>query len=143
MRLTQFSDYAMRLLIYAAVHRDRLVTIEEVAGVYAISRGHLMKVANTLTRNDLLRAVRGRSGGLALARPPAAIGLGEVLRVTEPDFALVECFGEDSTCRIIPSCRLRGILSSALGAFMAEVDRYTLEDLVLDPAAFGIDRPAA
>ena len=142
MRLTQFSDYALRVLIHAAIYRDRLVTIEEVANAYSISRGHLMKVANTLTRNDMLRAVRGRSGGLTLARPAADIVLGDVLRVTEPDFAIVECFGDDS-CRIMPSCRLRGVLAGALGAFMAEVDRYTLEDLTIDPAIFAIGKPAA
>lgn len=142
MRLTQFSDYALRFLIYAATHPDRLVTIEEVATAYSISKGHLMKVANTLTRNDLLRAVRGRSGGLMLARPAAQIVLGDVLRVTEPDFAIVECFGEDA-CRITPNCRLRGVLAGALGAFMAEVDRFTLSDLIVDPSIFAIGKPAA
>lgn len=142
MRLTQFSDYALRLLIYTAAHGDRLVTIEQAAGAYAISRAHLMKVANILTRNNFLRAVRGRSGGLTLARRPESIVLGDVLRVTEPDFAIVECFGDDS-CRITPSCRLRGVVAGALGAFMAEMDRHTLSDIVIDPALFALDQPAA
>jgi Rrf2 family nitric oxide-sensitive transcriptional repressor len=142
MRLTQFSDYALRLLIYAAAHDDRLVTIEEAAGAYQISRTHLMKVANILTRSGFLKAVRGRSGGLALGRTADSIRLGDVLRVTEPDFAIVECFGTDS-CRITPSCRLRGVLGGALGAFMAEMDRHTLHDVMVEPALFALDKPAA
>lgn len=131
MRLTGFSDYALRVLMYAAAHRDRLITIDEVARVYGISRTHLMKVVNLLTRAGHLRAMRGRTGGLALARPPEAIGVGDVLRLTEPDFALVECFGDTSQCVITPCCRLRPILAEALEAFAATLDRYTLADLTL------------
>lgn len=143
MRLTQFTDYALRLLIYAATHPDRLITIEETAEAYGISRNHLMKVANHLTREGYLKSVRGRSGGLSLAMTPAEIGLGQVVRTTEPDFAIVECFGADDRCRITPSCRLRGILDGALAAFLAEMDRHSLADLIVDPARFGIERPAA
>jgi Rrf2 family transcriptional regulator, nitric oxide-sensitive transcriptional repressor len=100
-RLTNFSDYALRLLMFAAAQNDRLITIEETAELYGISRAHLMKVANQLTRSGFLKAVRGRSGGLALAKPPQKIRLSDVLRATEPDFALVECFGaEDNQCLI-------------------------------------------
>lgn len=141
MRLTNFADYALRLLLYAAARHDRLVTIEETANVYGISRAHLMKVAHELTKSGYLRAVRGRSGGLALAKAPKDIGLGDVLRSTEPDFALVECFGPDNHCLITPSCRLRGVLQEALSAFTETIDRYTLADLVLRPEAFGI-KPA-
>ena len=108
MRLTNFSDFSLRLLMYAAAHQDRLITIEETSEIYNISRGHLMKIANTLTRAGYLKAVRGRSGGLALAKPPGKIRLGEVFRVTEPDFNLVECFAADSQCVITRACRLRG-----------------------------------
>lgn len=142
MRLTDFSDYALRLLMYAGVQGDRLVTIEETAKLYGISRAHLMKVANQLTRAGFLKAVRGRSGGLALAMPPERIGLGDVLRATEPDFALVECLRSDDRCLITPRCRLRGVLAEALAAFSATVDRYTLADLMLSPQDFGL-RPAA
>lgn len=146
MRLTNFSDYALRILMYAATCKDRLVTIEETADIYGISRNHLMKVANQLTRAGFLRAVRGRSGGLTLARAAHDIGLGDVLRATEPDFALVACFGAPKTdaspCVISCQCRLRGILSSALEAFLMTMDRHTLADLVLSPADFGI-QPAA
>jgi Rrf2 family nitric oxide-sensitive transcriptional repressor len=138
MRLTDFSDYALRILMYAAVRNDRLITIEETARLYGISRAHLMKIVNHLTRAGYLKAVRGRSGGVALAKPPERICLGDVLRATEPDFALVECFRSDNRCLITPSCRLRGVLGEAMTAFSATLDRYTLADLMLTPEDFGI-----
>ncbi|WP_322414393.1 RrF2 family transcriptional regulator [Mesorhizobium huakuii] len=142
MRLTDFSDYSLRLLMYAAARAGQLVTIEETAQVYGISRAHLMKVANQLTRAGFLKAVRGRSGGLALARPPEQIRLSDVLRATEPDFALVECFRSENNCLITTRCRLRGMLKEALAAFSGTLDRYTLADLLLSPEDFGI-QPAA
>jgi Rrf2 family transcriptional regulator, nitric oxide-sensitive transcriptional repressor len=142
MRLTNFSDYALRVLMYAAAQEDRLITIERTAAVYGISRAHLMKVANQLTRAGFLKAVRGRTGGLALARPPGEIRLGDVVRATEPDFALVECFAVDNRCVITPRCRLRRALSEALGAFLTTLDQYTLADLILRPEDFGV-QPAA
>lgn len=138
MRLTSFSDYSLRVLMYAAARSGRLITIEEIASAFGISRSHLMKVVNTLTKAGLLRAIRGRSGGLTLARLPLQIRLGEVLRLTEPDFALVECFGLGNGCLLTPRCRLKGILGEALTAFFDTVDRYTLADLVLRPEDFGI-----
>lgn len=138
MRLTHFSDYALRVLMYAAVRGENLITIEETAELYGISRAHLMKVANQLTRAGYLKAIRGRSGGLALAKRPDAISLGDVLRATEPDFALVECFTADNRCLITPRCRLRGALHEALAAFVGTLDRYTLADLILSPKDFGI-----
>ncbi|MBN9305522.1 MAG: BadM/Rrf2 family transcriptional regulator [Devosia sp. 67-54] len=138
MRLTNFSDYALRVLMYAAVRDGALVTIEETADRYGISRTHLMKVANLLTRSGYLTAVRGRTGGLRLGKPPDKIGLGDVVRATEPDFDLVECFA-GGRCRITPNCRLRGVLGEALAAFVSTLDRYTLADLVLSPADFGLE----
>ena len=96
MRLTNFSDYALRVLLYAAARRNALITIEETAQVYGISRAHLMKVVNQLTRAGFLKAVRGRSGGLELARRPEKSSLGDVVLATEPDFALVECFSPEN-----------------------------------------------
>jgi Rrf2 family nitric oxide-sensitive transcriptional repressor len=142
MRLTNFSDFTLRLLMYAAAQNDRLVTIEETSEVYGISRAHLMKVANTLTRAGYLKAVRGRAGGLKLAKRPEKIRLGDVIRMTEPDFALVECFTSDDQCVITSRCRLRGILKEALDAFVETLDRYTLADLMLRPKDFGL-KPAA
>ena len=141
MRLTHFSDYALRVLMYAAMRGENLITIEETAGLYGISRAHLMKVANQLTRDGYLKAIRGRSGGLALAKRPDSIRLGDVLRATEPDFALVECFTADNRCLITPRCRLRGALHEALAAFVGTLDGYTLADLILSPKDFGI-KPA-
>ena len=142
MRLTNFSDYSLRVLMFAAVQDGRLITIEETAKVYGISRAHLMKVANALTRAGYLKAIRGRSGGLMLAKPPNKIRLGDVIRATELDFAIVECFEQDNQCVITARCRLRGVLKEALTAFTNTLDRYTLADLILRPSDFGI-RPAA
>ena len=106
MRLTMFTDYALRTLILAASKGDRNVTIEEAAAFYGISAPHLKKVVRTLTGAGFLEAQRGRSGGFRLAMPPETINLGQVIRVTEPDFALVECFREDNRCLITRACRL-------------------------------------
>jgi Rrf2 family nitric oxide-sensitive transcriptional repressor len=134
MRLTNFSDYALRILMYAAVVPDgRLITIEETAEAYGISRAHLMKVANQLTRAGYLRAIRGRSGGLTLAKRPDRIRLSDVLRATEPDFSLVECMTSNNRCVISPRCRLRGVLNEALTAFLDTLAGYTLADLILSP----------
>ena len=126
MRLTAFSDYALRVLMYAAARDGRLITIDETAGVYGISRAHLMKVVNALAHEGFIETVR----------------LGDVLRATEPDFALVECFSSGNQCLISPRCRLRGALNEALAAFIGTLDRYTLADLLLNPRDFGI-KPAA
>lgn len=142
MRLTSFSDYTLRLLMYAAVRKDRLITIEETAEMYGISKAHLMKIANLLTRAGYLRAVRGRSGGLTLAKPPEKIGLGDVIRATEPDFALVECFNIGNECVITARCRLRGVLREALDSFLDVLDQHTLADLMLRPKDFGLPSAA-
>lgn len=139
MRLTNFSDYALRVLMYAAAQDGKLITIDETAKLYGISRAHLMKVVNQLTRSGYLKAVRGRSGGLTLAKHPDEIRLGDVLRATEPDFALVECFATGTQCLITPCCRLRGAVKEALDAFMETLDGYTLADLSLSPQDFGIN----
>jgi Rrf2 family nitric oxide-sensitive transcriptional repressor len=143
MRLTTFSDYALRVLMYAGTAGDRLITIEETANAYGISRAHLMKVVNTLTKAGYLKGVRGRSGGFALARRPERINLGAVVRETEPDFALVECFASGNRCVITGSCRLPNVLNEALNAFVATLDRYTLADLMLEARDFGPPRPPA
>ena len=136
MRLTSFSDYALRLLIYAAENPDRLVTIEEAALADGISRSHLTKVANVLTRAGFLIAVRGRSGGLRLGRDADSLTLGEVLRVTEPDVATVDCFGPDECpSGALPGTagrppRLEAAITEALAAFLAEMDARTLASLL-------------
>jgi Rrf2 family transcriptional regulator, nitric oxide-sensitive transcriptional repressor len=136
MQLTKFSDYALRVLMYAHAAGDRRVTIEEMAASYRISRAHLMKVVNALTRAGYLTAVRGRSGGLTLARPAETIRLGEVIRSTEPDFALVECFATGNRCVITGCCRLPGVLSEALAAFLETLDKHTLASIALKSRDF-------
>jgi Rrf2 family nitric oxide-sensitive transcriptional repressor len=136
MQLTRFSDYALRVLMFAHAAGDRLVTIEEMAGAYDISRNHLMKVVNALTRAGYLTPVRGRSGGVRLGMPAADIVLGDVVRATEPDFALVECFASGNQCVITRCCKLQGVLGAALDAFLTVLDRHTLESIALRPRDF-------
>ncbi|MFV0514451.1 MAG: RrF2 family transcriptional regulator [Jhaorihella sp.] len=136
MRLTMLSDYALRVLMYAAAHPDRLVTIDETLAAYQISRGHLMKVVTTLAQAGFLRSQRGRSGGFTLSRAADDIRLGDVIRATEPDYRMVECMSPDNACAIIGGCRLPGIVSSALNAFMEVMDSHTLADLAIEPDIF-------
>lgn len=131
MRLTVYTDYTIRLLIHLAVQGDRAVTIQEVAQHYRISRNHLMKVASRAVQAGYVESIRGRSGGLRLARPAAQIRLGEVIRSTEDDWNLVECFDANrNRCLITKACGLRTILAEALAAYFAVLDSYTLADAV-------------
>lgn len=136
MQLTKFSDFSLRVLMYTHAAGGRIVTIEEIAGSYRISRAHLMKVVNALTRAGYLEAVRGRSGGLRLARPAEEIRIGDVIRTTEPDFALVECFATGNQCVITGCCRLPRIMQEALNDFIARLNRYTLASIALGPEHF-------
>ncbi len=131
MRLTTLSDYALRVLMYAAAENDRLITIEETSSVYDISKAHLMKVVNILTRAGYLKSVRGRSGGFMLAIAPEKINLGDVVRETEPDFALVECFATGNRCVLTKKCKLANVLNEALSSFVGTLDKYTLADISL------------
>jgi Rrf2 family transcriptional regulator, nitric oxide-sensitive transcriptional repressor len=134
MRLTSYSDYALRMLIYVAVHPDKLVTIAEISKSYSISKNHLMKIANELAAADILQSARGRNGGLRLAKAPADISIGAVLRMTEAGTALVECFDPASNgCVITRACRLKHVLARALEAFYATLDEASLADLVERP----------
>lgn len=137
MRLTLFTDYALRMLILAASTTDRNVTVEEAASIYGISAPHLRKVVRTLTRAGFLDSHRGRSGGFRLAAPPETINLGQVIRATEPDFALVECLREDNRCVITQSCRLPAVFRQARHAMLDVFDRHSLADMTLDDAIFG------
>ena len=135
MRLTLHTDYALRLLMHLAVTPDRLATISEVAEAFAISRNHLVKVAHGLGQAGFIETLRGRGGGLRLARAPQDIVVGDVVRVMEEDFRIVECFDPAAnTCRISPACRLKGLLGDALDAWLAVLDEATLADLVARPA---------
>ena len=130
-RLTVYTDYALRLLMYLALKEDGLATISEVAQSYGISKSHLMKVAYQLGTAGYVETVRGRGGGLRLARSPASIGLGDVVRYTEPDLSLVPCFKPvDAPCVIRRCCLLQRALEKARLAFLEVLDGYTLKDLV-------------
>jgi Rrf2 family nitric oxide-sensitive transcriptional repressor len=131
MRLTVYTDYSLRLLMYLALKDDGLATIEEIAKSYGISKNHLMKVAHQLGVAGYVDTVRGRHGGLRLAKPAKAIGLGEVVRHTEPDMAIVMCFEPvNADCAVLPYCVLRKALGRARNAFIDVLDDYTLADLV-------------
>lgn len=142
MRLTMFTDYAVRLLMYVAQRPERLCTIAEIARAYGISEAHLMKVTHRLGQHGWLRTVRGRGGGLRLAHAPTQINLGAVVRAIEPDFALVECFASQGTCSLSPECRLAHALRGAMGDFLAHLDVYTLADLLPEPGSAQCARSA-
>jgi Rrf2 family nitric oxide-sensitive transcriptional repressor len=139
MRLNAFSDYSLRVLIYLALNPDRLATIAEIARGYDISENHLMKVVHHLGRTGYVETVRGKGGGMRLGRAPKDIVLGEVLRQTETDFDLVECFSDKSTCAIQHVCRLQDVFGEARNAMFLVLDAYTLADMLEQPKA----RPGA
>jgi Rrf2 family nitric oxide-sensitive transcriptional repressor len=130
MRLTAFTDYSLRVLIYVALNSERNVTIREVADVYGISKNHLMKVVRELSQNGLLVAARGKNGGLRLGAAPQDINIGNVVRQMEADLQLAECFHQDGHCAITPACSLKAMFAEALEAFFSVLDDYTLADMV-------------
>lgn len=134
MRLTVFSDYTLRVLMYLALDRTRLATIPEIANAYGISENHLMKVVHQLARAGVVESVRGKGGGIRLARAPADIRLGDIVRASEGDAPIVECLsGDPQACRIASSCRLKGILVDAFDALYESLDEHTLADLTERP----------
>lgn len=139
MRLAEYTDYTLRVLMYCAAHPQRLVTISELAEHHGVSRNHLMKIVTDLGRQGMLETTRGRGGGLRLMKDASSIRIGDVVRAAETDFRLVECFDPTtSQCTLSPSCRLKGLFRTALGAYFKELDGMTLAEIVA-PAA----RPAS
>ena len=131
MRLTTFSDYSLRVLMYLGIQRGRLATINEIAQAYGVSENHLMKVVHHLGSHGYVETLRGKGGGMRLARPPGRINIGAVLRESEDSLTLVECFDKaTSQCRIGSVCLLKGALAEALDAFFSALERYTLADLL-------------
>jgi Rrf2 family nitric oxide-sensitive transcriptional repressor len=131
MRLTTFSDYTLRVLMYLALDPGKLATIPAIAAAYAISENHLMKVVQQLARQGIVESTRGKGGGIRLARPPEKIRLGEVVRSSEGSAPIVECLGDTpGACCIVPVCRLKGILVGAFDALYDALNEYTLADLV-------------
>jgi Rrf2 family nitric oxide-sensitive transcriptional repressor len=130
MQLLLYTDYALRVLLYVGSHPGGPVPASTIARAYGISPDHVAKATKALTRGGLLRATRGAGGGVELARSPAEVRLGDVVRQFEGSHGLVECFGNAHACRLTPSCVLRGAFQRAEEAFFAELDRYTLADLL-------------
>jgi Rrf2 family nitric oxide-sensitive transcriptional repressor len=131
MRLAEYTDYTLRVLMYCAARPQQLVTIGELAERHAVSRNHLMKIVTDLGRQGVLETTRGRGGGLRLRQDPSKIRIGDVVRASETDFRLVECFDPGTNeCTLSSSCRLKGVLRAALRAYFKELDRMTLADIV-------------
>jgi Rrf2 family nitric oxide-sensitive transcriptional repressor len=136
MRLTKFSDYSLRVLIYLAVHPDRPASIAEISRAYDVSPHVIVKVAQQLAADGAIASVRGRRGGLRLSKPPDAINVGALVRRTEPSWDVVECFNrETNSCPIEPACGLKGALERARLAFLGVLDGYTLADFLPRPPA--------
>ena len=134
MRLSEYTDYTLRVLMYCAAHRDRLVTIGELAEQHGLSKNHLMKVVNDLARQGLLETTRGRGGGLRLLAEPETIRIGDVVRATETDFRLVECFdATTNACTLTPNCRLKHLFDDALAGYFKALDGATLADMTQGP----------
>lgn len=133
-RLTNYTDYSLRMLIYlGSMKEEKLASIQEIANAYQISKNHLMKVTHELGKKGYIDTIRGRNGGLRLAMNPEEINIGKIVRSTEEDFNLVECFDkENNTCIISPACRLKHVLHDALSAYFEVLDGYTLADLIIN-----------
>ena len=130
MRLTRYTDYSLRVLMYLGIQGHDLATISAISDSYGISRNHIMKVVFELGRLGYIETIRGKGGGIRLRRRPEEINIGEVVRRTEADLSIVECLGPNNTCRITSACILKGALNDALKAFLEVLDGYTLADLL-------------
>lgn len=134
MKLTAFTDYSLRVLMYLATEPAERATIGKISGAFEVSENHMVKVVHFLGKQGWLANVRGKGGGLQLALPPDRISIGQVVRQTEGEPIVADCFNQVSTCRLAGSCRLEGLLHQALTAFYAVLDRYTLQDMVSNQA---------
>ena len=132
MQLTLYTDYSLRVLVYLSIDTERSSTISEIAEFYQISRNHLIKVVHNLSLKQYILSTRGKGGGLRLSRAPELINIGAVIRDTEPNLNLVECFNEEQTnaCSVEPICRLKGILRKASDRFINTLDEYSIADIL-------------
>lgn len=135
MRLSAYSDYAVRVLMQTALCRPERTTVAEVAETFGISRHHLVKVVHDLGRHGYLATQRGIGGGFTLGRAPEAIRLGDIVRLGEESDTVIDCHeNRNRLCRLLPACRLKGVLDEAAGAFFEVLDRHTLADLIRRPS---------
>ncbi len=135
MRLTSYTDYALRSLMYLGMNRDSLVTIQDIADAQGIAKNHLTKVVNHLSAMGVIDSVRGRNGGLRLGREPSEINIGEIVRNTENDFYIAECFNpENQGCMYSSACVLKGVLKKATNSFLDVLDGVTLETILVQGA---------
>jgi Rrf2 family nitric oxide-sensitive transcriptional repressor len=130
MRLTLHTDYSLRVLIHVGIADGKLITINDIAKAFDISKQHLMKVVNQLSQKGYLETVRGRGGGIRLSRSPRDINVGEVVRETEETLGVIGCLEQRGYCPIQRVCELRGVFDEATRAFLAVLDRYTVADLI-------------
>lgn len=140
MRITRYTDYSVRVLIYLGLKGEARSTIQEIAESYDISRNHLMKVVHDLQLRGYIDTIRGKNGGVRLRLTPEQINIGQLIRETEEDKALVECFGPDNSCAITPFCDLKNVLAKAQAAFFGVLDEYTLADLLKPERRPGLER---
>jgi len=134
MQLTLYTDYSLRVLIYLSLNRHRTSTISEIADFYQISRNHLVKVVHNLSQKNYIISTRGKGGGLVLADDPKTVNVGKVIRDTEPNFHIVDCFNETTApCSVEPLCKLKGILGAATDQFFQVLDQYYVSDMLADP----------
>lgn len=137
MRLTMFTDYALRTLMYLSQHQERLCTAREVADSYGVSLNHIVKVVHRLSQLGYIKSVKGKGGGIKLNRPPEEINLWELVKSMEPDLTLVECFDpQHNTCRVVSACGLKSILHEAMQAFEATLMKYSIADTISKPRLF-------
>ena len=132
MHITRYTDYSLRVLVYLAVQGEELATIQQIADSYEISKNHLMKVVHQLNKKGYIETVRGKKGGMRLQMAPEDINVGILVRETEQDLSVVECFSSRNACRITPVCGLKSMFGEALAAFLEVLDRYTLADIIHD-----------
>ena len=130
MHITRYTDYSLRVLMYLAIKGEELSTIREIAESYDISKNHLMKVVQELANKGYVQAIRGKNGGIRLGSTPESINVGRLVRDTEQDLSLVECFNSGGSCALTPACELKRVLAEALEGFIRVLDGYTLADLL-------------
>ena len=134
MKIKKFTDYALRTLIYLGEHPGRWVTIKEISEYYGIINSHLTKVVHLLSTSGFVASTRGRNGGIRLAKDPKLIPLGSVVRATEENLYILDCFDpKKQTCRLLPDCKLKTIIGAALNSFFAHLDSATLKDIINPP----------